>query len=298
MAFTVSNALVETFDNLGLLKVSKATGGSTTTIVDTAQTGQIGADDTWNGGWAVVIRDSAGASAAPENEFAKITDWVDSTGTFTIDTITSAAGSGDIYGIVRPQYPLQQVIRRLNSTLLELGNVKKVDTSISTLASQLEYTLPVALKHNEPFMVQIQGTTADSNANRWVKLDNWYVTPAAAGSTGLLVLREQPPVGYTLKLWYMDRHAYVSAFGDVIDEGFDPMLVTRMFEHKIASWNLAKDGYADEDLMRGWNLTKQVAEQAKTENPPYRAKRKSKLLVLNEFASSTEDDDFSYPAAP
>jgi hypothetical protein len=68
--------------------VRTATGGSTTTIVDTSATE---GDDYWNDSW-VFIADTANGMA-PEDEESKVTDFVNRTTTFTINPASTAAAS-------------------------------------------------------------------------------------------------------------------------------------------------------------------------------------------------------------
>ena len=76
--------LLGLFDELGELKYGVATGGSSTTLVDS---GIGGSDDDWKGGTAFMTK--AGA-AVPEGEMAEVTAYATSTGTLTV---TFSSGS-------------------------------------------------------------------------------------------------------------------------------------------------------------------------------------------------------------
>src|SRR3972149_6509131 len=82
MAFVLSNLLQQSFIRLGQANISTATGGATTSVVDSKQVGLHG-DNAWKDGACIIIRDVAGLSAAPETEIALVTAYPDSTGTFT-----------------------------------------------------------------------------------------------------------------------------------------------------------------------------------------------------------------------
>ena len=56
------------YDELGQSKGGPATGGSTTTVVDS---GLLGSDDDWNGGMVMVVKDGTGAAAAPKPTLAR-----------------------------------------------------------------------------------------------------------------------------------------------------------------------------------------------------------------------------------
>jgi hypothetical protein len=108
MTVLLSEIVEGTLRKLGALQVNVATGGTTTTIVDSDLGGS---DDDFNGGTAIIIRDSAGAGAAPENEFSEVTDYATGTGTLTVNTLTVAPASGDVYGVsTGKDYPHYQVI--------------------------------------------------------------------------------------------------------------------------------------------------------------------------------------------
>lgn len=108
MAHMVPNASIEELTRAAFLKrflretglgdYGTATGGSTTTIVDTGKLKSTQyADKDWEGGWARISKDGGGAQAAPEGEISPITTYAPSTGTITVDPAITAAASGDEY---------------------------------------------------------------------------------------------------------------------------------------------------------------------------------------------------------
>src|SRR3990167_3236870 len=101
MALTLSNLILYPYRELG--KVANgdefsATGGSATSVIDT----NIGnrespRDPNYGFGYtAFVVKDSAGASAAPEGEYQLISAYDESAYTWTTGTFTAAIASGDI----------------------------------------------------------------------------------------------------------------------------------------------------------------------------------------------------------
>lgn len=205
---------------LGILKEGFATGGSTTTIIDTVERTED--NDFWNGGTAWILRDAGGAGAAPQGEQARITDHVASTATVTITTLTAAVASGDRYAVASNWVPLSTLVSQINAALLDLGNVPTTDTASITIASaQTEYTLPAAAGLDLR-KVYIQSEQNDSNDNRWLEVTNWEVQHAAAGSQDLLVLPVQYPSGYDLKLLYMAPHGAMSVAADPLNEHVPP----------------------------------------------------------------------------
>lgn len=104
----------------GLAQIGTATGGSTTTIVDTTRlkSSQY-SDDSWTGGYARISYDAGGAAAAPEGELSPITTYAASTGTVTFNpAMTAAPASGDIYQLFRQPHP-QDVLDHLDTILTQ-----------------------------------------------------------------------------------------------------------------------------------------------------------------------------------
>src|SRR3990167_11523643 len=114
MAYTLSNLLRDSLSHIGILKYGLATGGSTTTVVDTNhEAGE--KDSDWKHGTAIILRDSGGAGAAPEGEFSRISAYAPNTSTFTLaSTLTASPASGDRYGIARPTFHHEELIELSN----------------------------------------------------------------------------------------------------------------------------------------------------------------------------------------
>jgi len=225
-------------------KVTLATGGSTTTVIDTKLAEELAdsnEDDIYNGGTVIVIEDAGGAAAAPEGEFSRVTDYVASTQTLTCSpALTTAPASGDRVLIASPDFPLYDMIEVANDALKYISRVPRYDTSITTAANQTEYTLPLAVKGRQILDVEMQGITTDANDNRWQKIPNWLEGFAAAGSTGTFRL-VQLASGYTIRITYLAEHARVDAFDDYIDEHFDRNLVHAAVYAHALQWKNDRD---------------------------------------------------------
>lgn len=220
-------------------KVTLATGGSTTTVIDTKLADELAdgnEDDLFNGGTVIVIEDAGGANAAPEGEFSRITDYVASTTTITFSpAVTSAVASGDRVIIAPPDFPLYDVIEIVNDALKNLGDIPVPNTSITTTASQTEYTLPLALKGKQILDVLVQTNTSDADDNGYVPVPNWKIIPALPGSTGLFVI-PQYAAGYTVKIIYQGLHPRVDVFDDYISEYLHPELVHSAVFAQAIQW--------------------------------------------------------------
>jgi hypothetical protein len=245
-ALQLTHVLQTLFRRLGG-KITLATGGSTTTAIDTKLEAELeggNVDDLYNGGTLIIIEDAGGAFAAPEGEASRIIDYDAATTTITVSpALTAAVASGDRILIAPPDFPLYDMIEVVNDGLKDLGELYKYDTSITTAANQTEYTLPLAVKGGKITNVEIQGTTTDANDNRWQPIPNWKEGFANAGSTGTFRIK-QYPTGYNIRIEYKKVHPRVSAYADYIDEFFHPKLVEKAVLLHALMWRNSSDAMA------------------------------------------------------
>ena len=242
----VTHALQQLYRRLNG-KVTLATGGSTTTIVDTKLSDELAdnnEDDIYNGGTAIVIEDAGGANAAPEGEFSRITDYVASTTTLTLSpAVTTAIASGDRVIIAPSEFPLYDMLEVLNDALKNIGDIPRVDVSLSTAVDQTEYTLPAVIKGLQLLNVEVQGETDDANDNRYIELPNWEIVDSAPGSSNTLVI-PQLVSGRIIRLTYLGKHPRVDSFDDYISEYFHPELVHAAFFVHALQWRNDNDAIA------------------------------------------------------
>lgn len=281
MAFTLSNMLYGAWAALGQTDETTATGGSTTTAIDTKLSGKY-TDDDLVGGTIVVVRDAGGLGAAPEGEFARISAYSDGSQTFTIDTITTAIASGDRIGIVKPLYNLQVMIQRANEALREVGKIPLPDTSLTTVANQTEYALPVALKSARLIRVEVQTLKNVTGDNEWITIPNWRVVPASPGSTGLLILPSMI-AGYTIKITYLGYHTAVNAFNDPISEYIDPRLAIKALELRALDWLISSKGQSATNFeLQRWNKAATEYDQLQAKYPVFKEVNYPKFAVFSD----------------
>ena len=203
MTYTLADLTYRVARELGLTQEGIATGGNVTTLVDTVM--RVEQDDYWNKGTVWVLRDAAGAKAAPEGEYATVSDFDSATSTLTISALTAAIAGGDRYAVSTRHIPLHILIQKINTSIQDLGVIPYVDiTSITTADEQTEYTLPISAKR-DLLQVYIQTVDDDANDNRWMEIPNWEVQQADAGAAPRLII-PQYTSGYKLKLVYMANH--------------------------------------------------------------------------------------------
>lgn len=215
MTYTLFDLTYRVARELGLIQEGIASGGGTTTLIDTAFRNE--PDDFWNKGTVWILRDAGGAGAAPEGEYATISDFVSTTSTMTISALTAAVAGGDRYAAMTKHVPLHVIISQINRAIMDLGPVPYADiTSITTADDQTEYALPVAAKR-DLYQVRIQTVDDDANDNRWIMVPNWTVQQADPGAAPRLII-PQYTSGYALKLVYLADHPELQVASAALSE--------------------------------------------------------------------------------
>ena len=293
MAYLVGDAVRDILSELGQLTEGVATGGTTASVVDTLLGGT---DDDWNGGTVIITRNVSSAATPPEGQFGIVTDYTASTAGISVaaGTFTTAPAAGDIYGVSTSYYPLRQVIRGLNRALSAMGDIPLTDiATLTTAVAQTEYTYAVAWKRRPPFRVDIQGKLDDTNDYQWKEINWWEYVPATAGSTGLLILKQQPPTGYLLRIWYLSPHPNVEAYSDIIYEGFHPELVVWKSVYEVLIWQHGRSQGTDASVVQMLNKAEQQIFKLDAVHKPWMPKRKTKLLILT---GQRDKDEFTAPS--
>ena len=249
---------------IGALNVGRATDGSTTTIVDTVFETSL-KNNTWKRGTALILRDSAGAAAAPEGEFSEIASASGSTWTL-IDTLTDAVTSGDRYGVLESDFGgHENLIEMASIAIQSLGDTIVVDTTtLDSADNQTEYAWAAEWQRSMPIRIDIQTNTEDANDNKWVQTHDWEVIPGAVGEAGLIIFHGQLPASRDIRVWYEGQHPDLNAFDDEISQFIDPNLARAAFTEALRGYLLSED-YTDRDLRDGYNKAAQELEDARRE---------------------------------
>jgi hypothetical protein len=290
MAFTLTLALQGMYRALGQSNTALATDGSTTTVQDSALAG-IGKDNDRKNGAIFIVRDAGGANAAPEGEFAGVSGSTAATLLYTLNsTLTAAVASGDRYMYVSGYYPLQEMIGQLNAALRSLGDVPLVDTTtLDTETAKREYTASVIWKRRPPYRIDIQGKTGDSDDNDWIENNAWEYVPAAAGSTGLIIFRDQPIAGRDIRVWYQDSHPEISAYSDKINEILTPDLVIKAAVVEALTWQNDRLSGSDRSIIQRLNDAQNRLAAARAMYPVWKPKRNTKLATYHVETNPTGD---------
>ena len=233
MPYTLSNLIRDALQNMGRSAyiMVKSTGtGSTTTFVDTTIDIDVLDADSAEDATLLITFDAAGASAAPENEFNRISSMTESSFTLTVDTaFTVAPAAGDEAMVISNEFPLIELKRIANATLKDLGYFPLKDVTLTSAANQTEYTCPTGIDPANITRIEYQGYTDDADDNQWVTVSNWSYRRLTPSGNTILIL-PQLTASRTIAISYMGPHPAVTAYSSVIDRAVSP---------RHASWAMA-----------------------------------------------------------
>jgi len=290
MTFDLFDLTLKTADELDILFEGLATAGAVGTLTDTNDLQTVFSDDHFNRGTVWIVRDAAGAGAAPEGEFTRVSDFVSSTGVVTFrDNLTAAPAAGDLYAIATNEYRLDTIIRQINKVLRDIMVETTDITTITTAADQTEYSLPTAML-DEGIEVWIQGKTNDTNDYKWQPYHDWYIQETATGTANKLVFHTQPPYPYLLKVVYWIPHDQLYTNSDQLHEGVDINRVALQAAVECMKWKKNQPGVHKKDFDgRIAELTAR-AERAKWSSPLGRVNVKLASWGENVLYLEIEDD--------
>jgi hypothetical protein len=125
--------------NLGSVYVSTATGGSSSTVVDTSLTTVVGGNDDHIGKWLVFT------SGALDGTIARVTDYVASTTTLSFQPTASATASGLTYELWDGDFAPARIHDFINQSIIEAtGHVYDMveDVSLHSDGHTLRFDIP------------------------------------------------------------------------------------------------------------------------------------------------------------
>ena len=238
--FQLTHLLQGVYDRLQQTKGLTATGGSATTIVDTTLSTSY-QDDDLIGFTAFVTYDAGGAGADPEGKYSKVSDYVASTTTLTIGTVTTAIAAGDEITLARGSlFPLADVKRICNNALRSLGEVINIDETTTTAASQTEYDVPTGVNYRSIVDVKYQRNTGDSDDNEYESIPYRIVPDASIGGGDALIVVDQLDSGRTLQVWSLQPHTVVRVYDSNISLDIHPELAIAKCALECARWKVDK----------------------------------------------------------
>ena len=240
---TFYDLIKELAHNIGDTRESVATGGSATTLIDTTLSE---ANGLFNGGTLLIDQ------ATPVTP--RVTTFVSASGTFSFSAIGTAVTAGTGYTAIQPRYPLDVLKRMINLALLESERYMEIDTSLTLVADQELYALPIGV--TDVRRVEI-GTVNES----WDKHYAWRV------EDGYLRFLNWIPsdTSQTVRLHHAVQHAPLSALADVLDDRISRHRLMICAIYHALNWRVSKVGNDEPNTTNQMNLYISKYEAVKRE---------------------------------
>lgn len=272
---TVIDVVHAFMDEQGMLETGIATGGTTTTLIDSSR---IMKDDVWQGGFIFI--DSTTDGLAPQGEAAEITAaaYAAATGsTFTFAALTATITAADIYSIAAPAIPMEKVKRLMNRALSRLGYIPCVDTSLTGVSGTPKYSLPVACK-GKVLRVYIDANSSATDPD-WEERTDFHEHPLDTGGTAGYLLFDEDVTAGTMKIIYRGVHAKAWTNTAVISE-YVPLqrLLAEMSYLYFMETKRRTEG-ENRGLATDFNIAAQELELARKQFPIWMPGRAPRLIL-------------------
>lgn len=267
--------LEEVYIAVGLQVLRRvATGGSATTVVDSAYANRKG-DGFYaqgaNGGYIVFISETTDG-AAPVGQFGEVSSYTLSTTTptFTIPTLSAVVGAGDIYAVMKPQVQLYEMIGRVNEGLRRLGEMETVDISLTGLASTLVYNLPAGIRKSNLLQIEI-----GNNTDGWRDAGGFSITSKAGTTQDQLIFTHQPPydsataANQTFKIRYRGVHPTLTTYSNSVEKSVhDELAIAKCAETVMEHiMNKRTGSYNDKTKVAFYSNIVKRSEEAQMKHP-------------------------------
>ena len=211
---TLFQVLLDVARTCGVLVSGTATGGSTTTLIDTKRLEQ---DDYFNGG-TLFFRSGTGLI----NTTATVTDYAQSPGKFTFAAQT-AVSSGVIYSASNQHR--DTLVQAINLALIHMGPYTAINTDVTLVKNTLEYALPTGISN----VVRVEAPIIFDTANQLLAYNKQYHWEEDSG-----VLRLKYPISgeydEPLRIYYNTYHS------EVVDDDDE---ISPLFNRQRLMWSAA-----------------------------------------------------------
>lgn len=194
---TLFDAMLETARCLQSLRSGTATGGSTTTLINTAMSEP---DDWFNGG--VLFLPGTKVTTTP-------TDWVSSTNTLTFPALATAITAGTAYSLCGSRWSREMLVQAVNTALTEMG-IPTTTSVITSVQDQSEYTLT-----NIENIKRVEIAQNDAEPYDYAPHFSWREVD------GELVFLSKLPgeSGKNIRLWHNNGFSNVTADAALMPDG-------------------------------------------------------------------------------
>lgn len=191
-----------------------ATGGSTTTLIDTNATAarEFGSkrDGFWNGGTVFHLGDL---------ELREITKYVQDTQTITFAPSATGFANADLYAVAAPTRHNKSLVQAVKQRVRRWKIVKEDTSTITIAANTRTYNLP-----SDCFDLREVWTRKDST-EVWKSWPSWTTLHTGAGTADQITFHTLPPASNEIRLVYCPYHPVLDTEDDTLDEQVHPDLV-------------------------------------------------------------------------
>jgi len=195
---TLIEAMLETARLMGVVKEGTATGGSTTTLIDTSL------DDPaeyFTKGTIFVLSGTYSGTCDVIKMFNE--------GTFTLTTtLAGAISAGNTYAAAQPEYPKHKLKQAVLSAL-RFAPILKTSDSLTVTADTEEYSLPSGVSN----VKRVEVAASSSSPYGFVPNLFWKEWNAK------LIFdkgKEPTSTGYIIRLWYEGAHGEIAESGSIL----------------------------------------------------------------------------------
>jgi len=234
-----------------------ATGGGATTLIDTSMPAFI--DDHWNSGTLFLT------SGTVADKTAVVSDFVSTTRTVTIPTLSPlAVAAGINYILLNSNYARAEMVGAVNSALTEIGPYLQNNDTLDTSTTTAVYTLPAGVTKVK--RVDIAANTTEpyefTPSLDWREVGAYLELGTIPDTAGL-----------TIRVWYEQPHAAVSADTDTIDTDLDTARVIWSAAYHLALRLASRPEGADDKLMDFMKMAQVQTQRFSVERPTPRMSR-------------------------
>jgi len=202
--YTLGAAMLDVARLLGGLRSGVATGGSTSTLIDTSRREEA---EFWKNGTLWITSGIHAGKCFVVKSF--------SGNTITIPTtLTGTIAAGMEYAVLPQEFPMDIIRHSVQSSLNELGDIVSSDITLTTDPDDEAYELPDGVYN--VLRVEIATNDADPYGYApnyfWKELSGWlYFIPEKKPGTD----------GFKMRIWYKAPHAEVFDYSDVVSPSVD-----------------------------------------------------------------------------
>lgn len=241
----LAEILLKVSNCLASVRSSQSTSaGTTSTLVDS---NMIALDDQFKNGIIFFL------SGVLAGKTAVITGWNYATKTFTFAAQSAAPGSGIRYAVSDPRWPRETQVNAVNQALGSMGTLTTKNETLTTIADQVEYTLPIGVR----MIKRVQFANNLVEPYDFGKPHRWWIE-----RNGTLYFYDNIPAytGYKIRLWHDIEHAQVYLDTDEIDVMIDPTYLSWKAAWYAAIQRTAISGNNETDTENIATITNQVAQ--------------------------------------